>query len=99
MDRLRDAFEGRFLIERQVGAGGMSLVYLALFGSVLAFWAYVTLIGQIGADRASYSSLVFPVVALLISTALEGYTWSWPAFLGLCLVLLGNWVVMRRPAP
>lgn len=74
----------------------VSLVYLALFGSVLAFWAYVTLIGSIGADRASYTSLLFPVVALLISTVVESYVWTWPAFLGLCLVLLGNWIVMRR---
>lgn len=74
----------------------LSLVYLAVFGSVVAFWAYVTLIGRIGADRASYTSLLFPVVALVISTMLEGYTWTWQAFLGLCLVLLGNWIVMHR---
>jgi drug/metabolite transporter (DMT)-like permease len=74
----------------------LSLSYLAVFGSVVAFWAYVTLIGRIGADRASYTSLLFPVVALVISTVLEGYTWTWPAFGGLCLVLLGNWIVMRR---
>ena len=46
--------------------------YLALFGSVVAFWAYVTLIGRIGPDRAAYTSLLFPVVALLISTVVEG---------------------------
>jgi drug/metabolite transporter (DMT)-like permease len=74
----------------------LSLLYLALFGSVLAFWAYVTLIGRIGADKAAYSALLFPVVALLISTALEGYQWTMQAFVGLCLVLLGNWLVMRR---
>ncbi len=74
----------------------LSLVYLSVFGSVIAFWAYVTLIGNIGADRASYSSLLFPVVALLISTLFEGYRWSWPAVFGFLLVLGGNWLVMRR---
>jgi drug/metabolite transporter (DMT)-like permease len=74
-----------------------SLLYLSLFGSVLAFWAYVTLIGRIGPDRASYTSLLFPLVALLVSTALEGYVWTPYAVLGLTLVLLGNWVAMRRP--
>lgn len=75
-----------------------SLVYLAVFGSVLAFWAYVVLIGRIGPDRAAYTSLLFPVVALLISTLVEDYRWTWSAILGLTLVLLGNWLVMRRSA-
>ena len=76
----------------------LSLVYLSVFGSVIAFWAYVTLIGRIGADRASYTSLLFPIVALAISTVFESYTWTWMAFVGLCLVLVGNYLVMRRPA-
>ena len=74
----------------------VSLAYLAIIGSVVAFWAYVTLIGRIGADRASYTSQLFPLVALLQSTLLEGYTWTWQAVAGLCLVLLGNWIAMRR---
>lgn len=74
----------------------LSLGYLALFGSVIAFWAYLTLIGRIGADRASYTTLLFPLVALLISTLVEGYQWTLVGFGGLCLVLAGNWLVMRR---
>jgi len=72
-----------------------SLFYLSVFGSVLAFWAYVTLIGRIGPERASYTSLLFPLVALLVSTLLEGYAWTPFAAAGLALVLLGNWVAMR----
>jgi drug/metabolite transporter (DMT)-like permease len=74
----------------------LSLVYLALFGSVIAFWAYVTLIGRIGPDRASYTTLLFPLVALAVSTVFEDYRWSLPAALGLALVLAGNWLAMRR---
>lgn len=74
----------------------LSLVYLALFGSVIAFWAYVTLIGRIGPDRASYTTLLFPLVALAVSTIFEGYRWSLSAALGLVLVLAGNWLAMRR---
>lgn len=74
-----------------------SLLYLSVFGSVLAFWAYVTLIGRIGPERASYTSLLFPLVALGMSTALEGYVWTVYAAGGLALVLLGNWVAMRAP--
>ncbi len=75
----------------------LSLAYLALFGSVVAFWAYLTLVGNIGPDRAAYTSLVFPVVALLLSTLVEGYTWTLSAIMGMGLVVFGNWLVMRRP--
>jgi drug/metabolite transporter (DMT)-like permease len=73
----------------------LSLLYLVVFGSVIAFWAYLTLIGRIGADRAGYTNLVFPLVALLISTLFEGYQWSLLALFGMALVVLGNWLVMR----
>lgn len=73
----------------------LSLLYLSIFGSVVAFWAYLTLIGRIGADRAGYANLVFPLVALLISTLMEGYQWTLPALMGLSIVMVGNWLVMR----
>ncbi len=73
----------------------LSLLYLSVFGSVIAFWAYLTLVGNIGPDRAGYANLLFPLVALAISTAIEGYLWTLVAVLGMGLVLLGNWVVMR----
>ena len=73
----------------------LSLLYLVVFGSIIAFWAYLTLIGRIGADRAGYANLLFPLVALLISTLLEDYQWSGAAISGLGLVLFGNWLVMR----
>lgn len=73
----------------------LSLLYLVIFGSVIAFWAYLTLVGNIGADRAGYANLLFPLVALAISTAIEGYQWTLVAILGMALVLIGNWVVMR----
>jgi len=73
----------------------LSLLYLCVFGSVIAFWAYLTLIGRIGADRAGYANLLFPLVALLISTFVESYRWSLLAVTGLTIVVLGNWLVMR----
>jgi len=73
----------------------LSLFYLAIFGSVIAFWAYLTLVGRMGADRAGYSNLVFPLVALAISTVMENYQWTLPALLGLATVMIGNWLVMR----
>lgn len=81
---------------------GLSLLFLALFGSVLAFGAYLTLVGRIGADRAAYTMILFPLVALLLSTLFEGYHWTAEAIAGIALVLCGNLLVLapkrREPA-
>ncbi|HEX9447102.1 MAG TPA: DMT family transporter [Dongiaceae bacterium] len=76
----------------------ISLFLLALFASVIGFSCYLTLVQRIGAGRAAYSAVLFPVVALTISTILEGYRWTGLAVLGIVLVLCGNLIVLRRPA-
>jgi len=68
----------------------VSLLYLSLAGTSLAFGLYLALIRHIGATRASYSSVMFPVVALVVSTAFEGYRWSVPALVGLVVLVAGN---------
>ncbi|MBW1635009.1 MAG: EamA family transporter [Deltaproteobacteria bacterium] len=74
-----------------------SLLYLSLFASVIAFGCYLTLIGNIGADRAAYVTLLFPIVALLISTIWEDYRWTVSSAAGVGLILLGNlWMLKRK---
>lgn len=68
----------------------MAILYLAVFGSVIGFCAYFILVGRIGASNAAYSTLLFPLVALIISTVMEGYVWTANAVLGIVLILLGN---------
>ncbi|WP_151993374.1 DMT family transporter [Buttiauxella massiliensis] len=74
-----------------------SLFYLAIFGSVIAFGAYFTLVGRIGASQAAYSTLLFPLVALSLSTVYEGYVWHSNAIIGLIMILLGNLVMFSKP--
>ena len=74
----------------------VSLFYLALFGSAIAFGCFLTLIGRIGADKAAYTSMLFPVVALILSTLFEGYRWSVPALGGSFLIILGNFLVLYK---
>lgn len=74
----------------------ISLLYLAIFGSAIAFGAYIALLRRIGASRAAYSSVLFPVVALLTSTVLEDYRWSIPAAVGILLALVGNWLALGQ---
>ncbi|MBT3203211.1 MAG: EamA family transporter [Gammaproteobacteria bacterium] len=75
-------------------AYSLSLLYLALFGSVLAFGSYLTLLGRIGPEKAAYTMVLFPLVALGISTIFENYQWTLSSILGVSLVLLGNIIII-----
>jgi drug/metabolite transporter (DMT)-like permease len=72
----------------------VSLLYLAVFGSILAFAAYLTLLERIGAARAGYVGVMTPVVALAISGFLEGFRWAPSTFLGIAVVMTGNLVLL-----
>lgn len=74
----------------------ISLLYLALFGSVIAFGAYLTLLGRMGADRAAYITVLFPVIALLLSARFENLRLNGWQFAGVGLVLVGNLLVLER---
>ena len=73
-----------------------SLIYLAVFGSVIAFGSYLTLLGRIGLDRAAYVTVLFPIIALLLSTIFEDLQWGVPQLLGVVLILFGNAVVLTK---
>ncbi|MGN7439221.1 MAG: DMT family transporter [Alcanivorax sp.] len=74
----------------------LSLIYLAVFGSAIAFGCYLTLMKNIGADKAAYATVLFPLVALAISTVFEGYLWSPLSMIGVALTLFGNVVAMAN---
>lgn len=72
-----------------------SLVYLSVFASIIGFTAYLSLVNRIGANQAAYATVVFPVIALALSSVFEDYTWGVMNSLGLVLVLFGNAVAMN----
>lgn len=73
-----------------------SLIYLAIFGSVIAFACYYTLLGRIGAGRAGYIGVMVPVIALFISAMFEGFRWQLATWLGIALSFVGNVIVLRQ---
>lgn len=83
-----------FIVETTVAYLG-SLLFLAVISTVLAFGAYLLLLGRIGGARAAYATVTIPVFALLISTVLEGYVWTAWAIAGLIFVAAGNVLVIR----
>jgi drug/metabolite transporter (DMT)-like permease len=74
----------------------MSLVYLALFGSIIAFGAYFTLIRQVGAGPAAYVGVATPVLAVFLSTLFEGFVWTLTAVFGVALAVVGNFIALKR---
>ncbi len=58
----------------------------------------VSLFGRIGADRAGYASVLFPIIALGLSSLFEDFEWTSAAIAGVVLVLLGNVLAPRGSA-
>lgn len=77
----------------------VGILYLGLFASALAFTLYFRVIRAIGPAKAAYSSVIVPVIAMLLSTLYEGYRWSALAAAGGVLTGIGLVIALtaRRP--
>jgi drug/metabolite transporter (DMT)-like permease len=71
-----------------------SLVYLSIFGTVIAFACYFVLLKDIGPEKASYTVVLFPVVAVTLSMMFEDFVWQTTTVIGFILVLTGNVIVL-----
>ncbi|MDB5791645.1 MAG: drug/metabolite transporter EamA [Massilia sp.] len=76
----------------------LGLIYLSLFGSVIAFLAYFTLINRIGPQKAVYIGVITPVLSVLLSIQLEHYRPGPVEFLGMILCLASVAWALRAPA-
>lgn len=74
----------------------LSLLYLAIPGSVIGFLTYLTLIKRVGPEKAVYATLFFPIVALTVSTYFEDYYWTGSDLIGVLLVIAGNLLVLNK---
>ena len=74
-----------------------TLAYLTLVGSVVSFGAFYTVVHRLGPAKAGYIGVMSPVVALAVSSALEGFVWTASTVAGVALAIAGNVVAMWRP--
>lgn len=74
------------------------LLYLGLIGSVVTFPLYFRLLQRMGAGRGAYNGVLVPVIAMLLSTAFEGYRWSVLALAGSALAMVGLVLALRSRA-
>ncbi len=75
----------------------LSLFYLALAGSVMAFACFLTLQDRVGPGPASTVGVMTPLLALVVSLLFESYRPGWITGIGVLLAVAGN-VMMVRPA-
>lgn len=73
----------------------ISMLVLAILGTVVAFQLYLWLIARIGMAKAAYTAILIPLVALTISTLFEGYIWTTEAIFGLIAILAGNVIMIK----
>jgi len=79
--------------------GVATVVYLAVFGSVIAFTATIHLIHVLGSNKVAMMSYMTPVLALVWGFLVLGETLGRDLWLGAALVVLGVWLAGRAPAP
>lgn len=72
-----------------------SLLYLAVFGTVIAFGAYLTLSSRIGAEKAAYTSIISPVIALTLSAMFEDFHWTPAIIAGVFICFIGNYFTLK----
>ena len=77
----------------------LGILYLGVFASALAFPLYFGVLRAIGPAKAAYSSVIVPVIAMMLSTLLEGYRWSGLAIGGAALAATGLIVALRARRP
>lgn len=94
---LADAVEGRSWQIAWSAPFAVSFLYLTVAGSILTFGAFYTLVHRIGPARAGYIGVMTPLVALAVSSLLEGFVWTGETVAGAALVIAGHVLAMWRP--
>lgn len=75
-----------------------SLLYLAVFGSCVAFFVSLWLLKRISAATFGLSALVTPVIAIFVGIVFGGEHFSIRDGVGAALVIAGVWIALRaRP--
>lgn len=69
--------------------GLLAVAYLCVFGSIIAFTAYVWLLHNVRSTLAGSYAYVNPVIAVLLGTALNGERFGWRDLGAMAVILAG----------
>ncbi len=73
----------------------IALLYLAIFGSGIAFFAMMWVLQRLPVSIVGLSSLIFPVIAIAVGAAIGGEHVTSRELLGSAFVIVGLWIAMR----
>ncbi len=90
---------GEPLFARMTPTAAATIVYLAVFGSVIAFTLMIRGIEVLGANRMTMIVYIAPVAALLWGHLALGEELSRSLWLGVACIVSGVWLSSRAPAP
>jgi drug/metabolite transporter (DMT)-like permease len=90
-------YEGNPLAVRWTTPAIISLLYLALAGSVIAFWLNYWLLKRIGATKLLAMSLVEPLIAVLLGAIVLREALPTGTLLGGTCILASTWMVLAPP--
>lgn len=74
----------------------LAVAATGILGTGLAFVVMATLVGRVGATRASFITYVIPVVALILGVTFRGDTVAPAALIGVTGVIAGAFLASRR---
>jgi drug/metabolite transporter (DMT)-like permease len=77
----------------------LGFLYLGVIASAVAFALYFDLVRQMGPAEAAWTGVLIPIIAMAISTVVEGFRWTPMAIAGCALALVGMVIALRQPAP
>jgi drug/metabolite transporter (DMT)-like permease len=74
----------------------LAVAWLAITASVVALLATYYIIEKQGAVKSSYINFIMPILAMVVSTLMEGYRWNLMAFAGMVLLIYSTWIGIRE---
>ena len=73
----------------------LSLLYLIIIPGIVGYCSILFLVDKIGSIRASYTSLLYPIIALFISNFFENYIFTFTTFAAIILIFIGNLIALN----
>jgi len=81
--------DGSLPVEQWQAKSIFSTLYLGVFGSLIGFYAYFTVLQKLTASTVTLITLITPVIALMLGASLNGELISNTLLIGAFMVLLG----------
>ena len=91
--------QGEVAIPHVSAGAWLSLAYMGIFGTAMAFTWYLEGVGALGPARAAIFVNLVPVAAITLGVVLLGERLTVPIVVGACFVVAGIWLINRQPAP